>query len=484
MKRLFTYLGLSMFFLILYFGGTSGPAIHKDDPFAIPSINHICGSESRAWRIPYSLDLPHVAQIPGSDNTDSLVHFLQNKADDLSWRTFIAINWPTFRDGTVDSTVCFAGKKGISVWEYWMPSTEIYVDPGEEASPWRSGKYWNGRPKNGGHRSEMRILAKNADGEILNPEDFPVVDRHKRYTLYEVFYNKSAYDYVVSSGLNTKAGQAKFTSEWPSYTNGLVYVQNGDSINIEKRFQRAYFPVGNFKDSTIRPNDTTSYIFSIGEGAIIIKSAWLVLGKHDDASTFHTREVKLANGEKYTMGLVALHIAHKVAEATQWVWSSFEHIRVAPQLGEDGLAILEPGVDYLYFDENNHDPSTYNQKPDAVYQPNPDERRSSQVVNIIKIQQSTALLNEKYHKMIREANPKSEWLNYRLVGTQWPLVTDLFTSGGEYQPAKLANSLMETYRQGSSNCMGCHSNARFGEMPGRNGPAYNADFIIGLSSAR
>ncbi len=492
MKKILIITVASILFCLLYIRGVGIGSRYVEDPFIIPAISNICGEESKAWRIPYSVNLPKVELIPGADipdkqkRDDTLIVFLQRKADDLSWRSFIALNWPADKKGFADSAKCFATSSNEqSVWEYWMPSTEIFVEPGEKAREWKRGSlFWNSRPKNGGRESEMRILGKSSQMTIVGPEDFPVIDKNRRYTFYEVFYNQIAYDYLVQNGLNTIEGQAKYTREWPNYNSGLTYIQDGDTVNIQERFKRAYFPVGSIKDSMPPPNNGTQYIFKTGEGAIIVKSAWMVLDKTDDPSRFHTREVKLPTGEKYTLGLVAMHIAHKVVEATQWTWASFEHLDNSPKLGADGYAVLHPGKDYTYFDEENNVPADYNRPPEKVFQPKRSERKSSQVVTLTEIIKETQKMNEIYHTMIKDANPNSVWLNYQLVGTQWPFDPTLFTSGGEYQPPKLANSLMETYKQSKSNCMGCHKHAKFGTIEGREGLQYNADFIFGLSSAK
>ncbi len=491
MKKLLIISAVSILFCLLYIRGI-GIGNTYEDPFIIPAISNICGEESKAWRIPYSVNLPKVDLIPGADITDkqkrddTLIVFLQRKADDLSWRSFIALNWPADKKGFADSSKCFTTSRNEqSVWEYWMPSTEIYVDKGDKAQKWKSGRlFWSSRPKNGGKESEMRILGKSTNMTTINAEEFPVIDKNKRYTLFEIFYNKVAYEYVTEMGLNTIEGQKKYTTEWPDYNSGLTYIVNDDTINIQERFKRAYFPVGSIKDSTPPPNGEEQYIFKTGEGAIIVKSAWMILDDSDDPAKYHTREVKLPTGEKYMLGLVAMHIAHKVVEATQWTWASFEHIDNAPQIGADGYAVLHPGKDYTYFDEKDNHPADYNKPPEPPFQAKRSERKSSQVVTLSQIEKGTQKINAEYHQMIREANPNSLWLNYRLVGTQWPFDPRLFTSGGEYQPPKLANSLMETYKQSKSNCMGCHKHAKFGTIEGKEGLQYNADFIFGLSSAK
>ncbi len=252
--------------------------------------------------------------------------------------------------------------------------------------------------------------------------------------------------------------------------------------------------MGNAKDSTEKQQlfnhgshpDTTAYMlyFKKDPGAIIIKSAWVVLvpGK-DDLKKYFTRTILVKNGEEMkerTLGLVGLHIMHKVAEQTQWVWSSFEHIDNAPEQDEKGHAVLQSGKDYLYFDEAKNDTSLYNQKPSAQYESNPFKRQPTQIVHLRGPLKSTAGINEYFHALIRQAHPDSRWLNYRLIGTQWAFTPDLFTPGFNYQPSLLANPVLETYIQPTSSCMGCHSKARF--LHDSINYGFNADFVWELAN--
>lgn len=79
----------------------------------------------------------------------------------------------------------------------------------------------------------------------------------------------------------------------------------------------------------------------------------------------------------------------------------------------------------------------------------------------------------------------SVWQYYQLVGTQWPFLPTLFTSGEGYTPNIMANTVLETFEQKNSSCMGCHSNARFltSDTTTR-GYGYNADFIWGLTNVK
>lgn len=214
----------------------------------------------------------------------------------------------------------------------------------------------------------------------------------------------------------------------------------------------------------------------------MVKSAWMILTPAQNAAHYHIRVVRL-NGKQVTLGLVALHIAHKLAEAPRWMWSTFEHIRNTPAVDEKGVATLQPGVDYLYFDETRNDTSTYNKLPKSVNGKSTDQK-AIQAVTVQKRAQATDQINDQFHNLIRQANKQSVWLNYRLVGTQWPYNDpDPLRVNGPMEPALLANSMLETYHQPTSSCMGCHYKARILSSPSQvsQTKSYFADFVWGMA---
>jgi hypothetical protein len=471
-------------------------------------VNFSLCRDSGAYDLPNSIALPLAQTIPGYRNNDSLIAFLQDRFDFFSWKTFIALNWPSLPTGMPDTHACFSQNTHSTVWEHWMPSSRIYVNKGKTPTPWKDGEYSptqyfsnhkglhtrikhvpeHVHPLNSGTYSTMKISKVDSQFTIFDADQYPVVDKHHMYTLFEIFYNHAAYDYVVKSKLYSKEGQQQFVENWPSKTSGLAMVINKDTVNIERQFKRAYFPVGNVKDSSKSYGDTT-FFFTKNPGAIIIKSAWIVLTSKSEYDKYFTRTIKVKDKtglKTRVLGLVAMHFIHKVAEVTQWVWSSFEHIHNAPNIGPNGKAILEKGVDYLYFDEQNKDTSLYNKHFKGKYQPNPFKRRPTQVVNVMPSLKSTDHVNNLFHALIAKEDKHSVWLHYRLIGTQWVFNPTLFQFGSSYRPKMMSNALMETYAQRESSCLGCHKESRFlsqGNAANFN-YGYNGDFVFGLSEAQ
>lgn len=442
----------------------------------------LCEPGSQYFQMPV-LGLPNASTVPGGKVDSILMAYLQNRADKLSWQTFIAMNWLATSSGTPDTTQCFGNRDGITVWEHWMPGRELFRSDGKPPRPWQYGLSTAGHPINSRDAPLFRLFKLNELTQF-DPDRQLVPNRHGVYTLYEVFYNQQVYDYVVNGDLYSPEGQQKFVQKWPRQSNGLYLInadKTTDTIALERLGERAYLPVGGAKDTTfpysygslIQPQKgQLTYYKNVG--AVMVKSAWTVLTPAEDPALYHTRIVQL-KGKQVILGLVGLHIAHKLAEAPRWMWSTFEHERNTPRVDEHGVATLKPGVNYLYFDKTRNDTSTYNKPPRLS--------ADSTRVQIVRMQQrlkSTDLINDQFHALIRQASPKSVWLNYRLVGTQWPFSDpDPLSTVGEIRPQILANSVIETYHQTSSSCMGCHKSARFLADSTHHG--YFADFVWGLA---
>lgn len=451
-------------------------------------LTDLCNRRGRSYVLP-TLGLPLASSIPGyvpgANNDAVLIPYLQNKADELSWATFIAMNWLANENGTPDSTQCFGSRDGITVWEHWMPGRELFRADNRPPRPWQQGLAKQGHPKNSDEAPVLKTFKLNELSEFDADRQI-VPNQHGFSTLYEVFYSRQVYDYVVGGGLNTIAGQRQFVKKWPREPNGLYLIdtkKGSDTLSLEQMRGRAYLPVGVPKDTSFAypVGSTTSQLqYYKNIGAIMVKSAWTVLTSDEDIAEYHTRTVRL-NGKRVKLGLVGLHIAHKLAEAPRWMWSTFEHVKNTPRVDNQGVAVLKPGVDYLYFDEKRNDTSTYNKPP----QPNTGRTGRQAKVQIVRVQkraESTDQINDQFHALLSKANKQSVWLNYRLVGTQWPSNNpDPLMVGGPTQPALLANAILETYHQKTSTCMGCHSNARFLQNTSANEHGHFADFVWGMA---
>ncbi len=436
------------------------------------------------YNIPADLNLPLIQNVPNFQNIDSLNLFLQNNADDFSWRSFVAICWPSTTHGDPDTSKTFAMESERVVFEHWMPAARIYKKDGQVPDPWDNNLLRSRHNSNEHVLSDLRVIPKLNLFEKTEADHHMLVDQNGNPTYYQIFYNKVAYDYIMATGLYNKAGQKSFVKNWPSATQGLTIIQDSQQVNIAKKFQRAYFSIGNTVDSTFDLNGGR-YYFTKHANTSIIKSAWRIITPADDRSRFYIRKVKDDNNNDIEIALVGIHLAQKVSEATQWIWSSFEHNDNAPHCDAVGKPIIDASVKYSYFNKNFLDTNQFN-KPQNINSKDLLKLKPDQVVRSTPIASSTQKINDLYHNKIKLVNKNSVWLNYRLIGTQWPFDPTLFTVGGGYTPAKLANTTLESFEQKTSSCMNCHSKARFlvNDTTVARGFGYDADFIWGISNAK
>jgi cytochrome c len=202
-------------------------------------------------------------------------------------------------------------------------------------------------------------------------------------------------------------------------------------------------------------------------GSILVKAAWRVLGP--DESDFYSTEALVpahplsgsSEKRRVKVGLVGFHIMHKTPSAPQWIWSTFEHVRNVN------------GPDASFHNVRCVDGAVNIQTPDGV--PN-------QVTRVIPIPDGDPHLPE-INKTVRAALAPSVFQHYEQIGTQWPVPASTeqeHPTVFEVRPALLGNTVLETYIQNTSSCMGCHAMARTVNAA----QFVSSDFTFTLAQAR
>jgi hypothetical protein len=204
--------------------------------------------------------------------------------------------------------------------------------------------------------------------------------------LYQAKVNRDEYNYV----LNRYPTKEKLETA-RNYTLGMI-----DSI-------KAYYP--GVSNSCNCPQDYKGISLPCGSnlpdaptGAMEVKTAWRELTPKDDPSKFFTRKVIYFKGDankvyydNKTFALIGLHIIHKTVSFEDFVFATWEHVDVeADSMG------------YRLLDNNGNETGNLVAGYPRLH-PIPD------IAN-----QST----EYVHSKLKEMNPNSIWLNYRLVGVQ------------------------------------------------------------------
>lgn len=230
--------------------------------------------------------------------------------------------------------------------------------------------------------------------------------------------------------------------------------------------------------------------------SIELKTAWLPM-VNCNPKQYHCTTA-LINGQKATVGLIGLHIVHKLPDHQEWIWSTFEHVANSPDCAkitnppsgystwnffangfvsagsactacasEDGSG-CNAGTQCNVFVPQNQLPNICRVTPLATVSCNTGDTNLNDDPN------NTACLNASVQNILGSG---SVWSNYQLVGTIWfkpgmsapNNINPPFPPTGQIivgnQPSGstsqfLANTVMETYtQQADGTCFSCHTNA-------------------------
>lgn len=369
----------------------------------------------------------------------------QTNADQYSWLTFIALNWPVnSMSCTGDATGSIFTKNTTPTWLSYLTNDEVFVASGKPASwcPQQGTSQVqdvlrNKRMENlsapeyklakenpdvslflkqtGKSRSRLSAIKASLKTDssdfmgILQTSGEPLVDQNGRFVRYSVHINKQEYEHITTLKLWTKAGQE----------------EAGDIT---------------FPHSTKETN-----------GAIEIKAAWKVLGKGDDHSRFFTQKAIVYNdgsGElspgpnPVTVGLVGLHIAQKTERQPKWLWSTFA------QVDNNTRSFFNPHCSVTNCPHNKPTATKPFKELDAKGKP---LNKPAQVVQHGN-PPTNELMNETFQKLLSG----TPWEHYQLVSTQWE-----GGFGNQPKPGILGNTVLETFVQKTQpySCIGCHSQA-------------------------
>lgn len=437
---------------------------------------------------------------------------VQTPFDNLSWQTFVALNWTRGKE----SQPAQEGLQGngARVWEGWPRVAQVFGNGPVLAScsvPLGSRVFAiasNGKGQPDAHNEEY-IQAATGD---------PAIDVSGNWTIYERRINDIEVAYLKAPGgktswnLTTLAGQQ-------------TLIKDGGTVN---------FPAAGNQNAPT--------------GAIEIKAAWRVLDPARRAANEKVYYVVPAMltvapdlviqppGQRpapicaqVDLGLVAMHIIQKNPVTKnnlrpQWFWSTFEHVANAPlakqacdstspatcsMLGRlECPAQPDSAVAYAYFNQACLDCKT-NQPPNAstsgtpfAWNPTQPFAKSymyttksrgqtvtvgTQISRCWQIYSLTDELNAQWRSQLSAIG--SVFQNYMLVGTQWGgNTTDTPNPKvpGQVVPNFLSNSVVETYLQtladpkdafGNGSCVTCHAAAT---LPADNKTSANLSFLPDL----
>ena len=425
----------------------------------------------------------------------------QTPFDNLSWQTFVALNWTQGQESQPPAQGLQG--QGPRVWEGWSSVADVF-GPGPVHADCQAptglkvfsiASNGNGQPV---AQNEEYIQAATGD---------PLIDVSGNWTIYERRVNDIEVAYLRQPNskaywtLTTLWGQANLVSG-----GGTVDFPSVGSIN------------------------------SPPTGAIEIKATWRVLDpaqRDENQKKYYVVPafLKVAPDlvEQNTpicatvdMGLVAMHIIQKNPNTTtalkpEWFWSTFEHVDNVP-LAQNACDPASPGnctwfgnldctadtsgtASYSFYSSScpscpvNQAPTPASSNPlfawsstqpfaQAYLGPN---QTGTQVSRCWRIYSLTEELNVQWRAQL--ASIGSVFQHYMLVGTQWGAsITDTPDPKvpSNAVPAYLSNSVVETYLQtlfdpnnpfGTGSCVSCHSAATLPEQQNVHHVSSNLSFL-------
>ena len=405
-------------------------------------------------------------------------HFQTNPIaffDDYSWQAFIALVWPAKagQRGVADPSQPLGAAGVPSVFETYKTDWETFQPNAKAPTEWNSFSF-NSVPCSNARDIQPGDMVLASFHEFGNVGEAGIrqlvnvlVAQNRTYVVYLPAYNQLEFNLIADKKLY-------------------------DAANLPPRSTPG----------------TDAPVVPAPNGAMTLKSSWIDMTGIAHSERFHTRTAwvkNLSTGvcEKKTVGLVGLHIVQKTPNRPQWIWSTFEHVDNVPD------SPLPSGVARQPFTFNNGDgspmpssvtqlcaPYTNSNKPcpylvaSAPASPPPPFNVDRLPPNPPKpaINGSTTKTNEAWQGALRQQG--SVWQFYKLVMTQWPVVTqpppppkscgkspgcdgspeNTFPGTTFGAPSAFANTTLETFDQTTvfHGCMECHNSAR------------NTDFVWSL----
>ncbi|MEY2484250.1 MAG: hypothetical protein QOK24_2778 [Verrucomicrobiota bacterium] len=379
--------------------------------------------------------------------------------DSFSWQSFVALNWPAVpgKRGEAlkptDPGFFRSAPNGTPVvWGTYKETFDLFGQRDQRPTEWESFTDEIAQCTN--QPAGVKTLVMLSKGDSILDEtnqafSFPLIDQNKNYAHYEIRYNKAFYNFVRGSNTDPK-----------SWLYQIANLAPREPVSM---------PAGPFVPD--------------GVGALMLKAAWREMTPQDDPTRYYIVPALVYDPLSKTcvqtkVGLVGLHIAQKLKDFPEWIWSSFEqvdNVRRGP-----GAKPSTP----ISFNNGTDNPQTTGGYADRPAQKAPTavpkaERTPVQVTRFNPIPDtpagaSTVVINNAWQAALKG----TVWQNYELVITQWPSNPTVFKTmenGGVYPqdsgaafPANGAtNTAMETYFQSpadaagkfGNSCMACHYGA-------------------------
>jgi len=290
----------------------------------------------------------------------------------------------------------------------------------------------------------------NAVPPVVTPRVWRGPPSAKNPIVYEVKVNYDYFNYVVSKGFNVD-NSAPNNPVATAAMNANIHLPDRTSSHIAGGGQNK--PVLDYRAATAAADfQAINNIYNVRQnqtvpppprqGSIQIKAAWLKLAgagaKPEDYPTWHTavaqNYISDAKGnpvpsEPTLFGLVGLHIIQRIhttdpnnpldanGPGGTFIYATWEHESIfnSPVVGQPN----QPKPTYFY--SNFYAGQALLSPPHKGFYP-PLDQPAYPVVREYPVLDNTKQVTAIFHRAIAAINPKSVWLHYHLVGTQFQAV--------------------------------------------------------------
>jgi hypothetical protein len=439
-----------------------------------------------------------------------------------AWQHFIALNWPASPQRGQPDVMAPPSKLGAPgtagafpavVWQTYKEQSEVFLPGAAKPPPWNSSPAPENCTTPGGGQgrgrsdrpqafipqvAELRLVPNFGSGSSVQPGDPRnwIADTSGNLVWYQILLNQTEFDEIVNRGLYNAASQAAVSQQGKAGVH-----PPRDSLELKAAWRQI-----------VDPNLYGRYLMSDacipGPGGM-------------------PRPAQI--------GLVGLHIIHKLDNQPNWLWATFEHVDNAPDAAEVQDAGSPRDASYSFYSRSctaGATPIPAACFPDASADAGPIYRSCTpntrpaydlsayfdggsdmcepypiQVVRETSIPDQRGNRVQRANRIVREmivkANSRSVLQYYQLVSAMWwTTSTGDHMDGGAPVPLSttglqpqdrcknnqsgcVANTTLETYRQ-DTNCLTCHVDAGIATVNGGGtcgGAACAADYSFVFSAA-
>ncbi len=398
---------------------------------------------------------------------------LQGTVDLYSWITFLAVNWPAGQGTCAANTSSnILTSPPNPVWMTYLQDSDVFVAANQTPANWCFTPS-NKAAKTGALLAKQQLAAQRSFRLAHLPAKVRALAA--KHPEVQLFLHRS-------TKTETRTGMAKLAAD--GQNPGLNEVlQATQDVLVDQNGRWARFTVGmNLDEYTYIMSKTLwtkagqssagAISFPVTPtGSMEFKSAWKVLGANDIPSHFVTASAIVyndVNGDvspgknPVTVGLVGLHIIHKTASQSRWLWSTFE------QVENDTKSFYNPNCPASQCPPNT--PTVTN--PLTALELNAQGKPNYTPAQVVAVTPTSAqTLNSSFQTLLAG----TPWAYYQLISTQW-----VGEAGTAPKPSQLGNSVQETFLAPGTfySCMTCHSSAMLAGAP-----TVSADFSYMLQLA-